>query len=327
MSFVRNVYDADNDKILGWGRDAIAAEVRGLRELADNLDDSFARAVSLIASCEGMIIVAGMGKSGHVGRKIAATLSSTGTRAVFVHPAEASHGDLGVVSPNDICIAISNSGETPELADILRHCSSNSIPVIAITRKPSSTVAGQALVILKLPGAPEACPIGRAPTTSTTCTLALGDALAVTVMKMKKFGQDQFLSFHPGGSLGGRLLPVHRIMHVNERLPTVSAEADMRDVMLMMSRSGLGVALISDEHSRLLGIITDGDLRRHYAVLFESVASQIGTMNPKCIGPDVIIDDAVQLMNSKGVSALPIVDDDGKLLGLVTIHDCLAINK
>ncbi|MEL1251539.1 KpsF/GutQ family sugar-phosphate isomerase [Aurantiacibacter gilvus] len=305
------------------GAEVIRTEVAALGQMADSLGEAFDRACEMVSTCAGRVIVSGMGKSGHIGNKIAATLASTGTPSFFVHPSEASHGDLGMVKQDDVCIVISNSGETSELHAMLAYVTRFDIPMIAITRSPDSTLARHSTVALLLPDAPEACSVGMAPTTSTTCTLALGDALAVAVMRMKGFAKEDFHVFHPGGKLGAQFIRVSDIMHVGDELPLVRADQPMSDVLIEMTSKGLGVAAIVDGDGKLDGIITDGDLRRNMNGLIERLAGDVATRQPSTIGADVLAKEATARMGELKVSALPVTDDSGKLVGMLHIHDCL----
>ena len=308
---------------LATARRVIRREAEALAMLGDHLGESFGQAVEMILNAQGRVIVSGMGKSGHVGRKIAATLASTGTPAQFVHPAEASHGDLGMVMRGGVALVLSNSGETPELADIVAHTRRFGIPLIAVAGRAESTLMRQADVGILLPDAPEACETGVVPTTSTTMTLALGDALAVALMEHRQFTPDQFRVFHPGGKLGARLLKVRDLMH--QDLPLVPQGTPMGEVLLVMSAKGFGVVGVTSPHGDLVGIITDGDLRRHLAGLLEHVAGEVMTANPRSIGPDVLAEKAVALMNDKKITSLFVVDPEGSgnAVGLIHIHDCL----
>lgn len=298
-------------------------EIEGLRLLADGLGDSFDRAVAAILDAQGRVVVSGMGKSGHVGRKIAATLASTGTPAQFVHPAEASHGDLGMVTRADVVLMLSNSGETPELADMIAHTRRFQIPLIGVASRPQSTLLRQADVALVLPAAPEACGEGIVPTTSTTMTMALGDALAIALMEHRKFTPEHFRTFHPGGKLGAKLSRVADLMH--EDIPLVSEDAPMADALLTISQKSFGVTGVTDVQGRLSGIITDGDLRRHMQGLLDLRAAEVMTRNPRSIGPDALAEAAVAEMQSRRITSLFVVGDDGKPLGLVHIHDFLRV--
>ncbi|OWY02702.1 KpsF/GutQ family sugar-phosphate isomerase [Thioclava sp. F1Mire-8] len=301
-------------------RRVIGIEVAGLEALAASLDGEFSRAVAMILKTEGRVIVSGMGKSGHIGRKIAATLASTGTPAHFVHPAEASHGDLGMVTRHDLALVLSNSGETPELADLIAHTRRFRIPLIGVASRPDSTLLRQSDLALVLPKAEEACGTGVVPTTSTTMTLALGDALAVALMEHREFTAEHFRTFHPGGKLGARLSKVSDLMHRD--MPLVAEDTPMPDALLMMSQKGFGVVGVTDEAGRLTGIVTDGDLRRHMQGLLEHKVSEVMTANPRTIAPEQLAEAAVAQMNERKITALFVVEDE-KPVGFLQIHDCL----
>ena len=303
-------------------RDVLETEGQALAIMRDDLPSAFDTVVEALLGVPGRVIVSGMGKSGHVAAKIAATMASTGTPAQYVHPGEASHGDLGMITSQDAVILISNSGETRELADIIAHTRRFSIPLIAITKKAESTLATQADHLLQLPAAPEACAIGMAPTTSTTCTMALGDALAVALMRLRGFERENFLAFHPGGTLGAQLLKVSSVMHTGNDLPVVHEDTSMGDTLLEMTAKGFGVAaLVTD--GRLTGVITDGDLRRNLDALMSRTAGEVATRGPRTIAPEALLSEALGVMNANKISALFAVDDDGILRGLVHIHDAL----
>ncbi|MEO1000279.1 MAG: KpsF/GutQ family sugar-phosphate isomerase, partial [Pseudomonadota bacterium] len=264
-----------------------------------------------------------MGKSGHVGKKIAATLASTGTPAQFVHPAEASHGDLGMVTEADVVLMLSNSGETPELAHMIEHTRRFAIPLIGIASRPGSTLMQRADVGLLLPKAEEACPNGLAPTTSTTLTLALGDALAIALMEWRRFTPEHFRAFHPGGSLGARLVTVGELMHRGTGMPLARPETPMGEVLITMTNKGLGVCGVTDEAGRLVGIITDGDLRRKLAGLLDHSAGEVMTPSPLTARPDMLGAEALTILNARAITALFVVGEDGAPLGVLHIHDCL----
>ena len=306
---------------LETARQVIRTEAEGLALLADSLGESFDRAVEAILTSRGRVVVSGMGKSGHVGRKIAATLASTGTPAQFVHPAEASHGDLGMVTKGDVVLVLSNSGETPELADMIAHTRRFQIPLIGVASRPQSTLLRQAEVALVLPDAPEACGEGIVPTTSTTMTIALGDALAIALMEHRKFTPEHFRTFHPGGKLGAKLSRVSDLMHRD--IPLVPEIAPMAEALLTISQKSFGVTGVTDAEGRLTGIITDGDLRRHMQGLLDRNAAEVMTRNPRSIGPDALAETAVAEMQSRRITSLFVVAEDGKPLGLVHIHDFL----
>ena len=306
-------------------RFVLRQEGEALCTFAEAIPADFAAAVDLILATKGRVVVSGMGKSGHIGRKIAATLASTGTPAFFVHPAEASHGDLGMVTPADVCILISNSGETAELSDMVAHCGRFAIPMIGMSKNPGSTLMQAARLQLTLPDLPEACAIGMAPTTSTTLTLALGDALAVALMEQRSFAPDQFRNYHPGGKLGARLAPVAQLMHgaADEALPLVGEDSQMSEVILQISACGFGVAGMQDAAGRLTGIITDGDMRRHMDGLLSRSAREVATLAPVTIRPTTLAAEALEVMNRKKITALFVVDAEGAPVGLLHIHDCL----
>ena len=308
-------------------RGVIGIEAEALSALAESLDERFERAVDLLANAKGRVIVSGMGKSGHVGHKIAATLASTGTPAQFVHPAEASHGDLGMVTKGDVALILSNSGETPELSDLIAHVKRNGIPLIAIASRPGSTLMQAADIGLPLPPAPEACPMGLAPTTSTTATLALGDAIAVALIDRRDFQPQNFRMLHPGGSLGSRLLTVGQRMHEGEEMPLVSGDTPMLEAMLVMTGKAFGIAGVVNEEGNLEGVISDGDLRRNVAQLAERTARDIMSREPKSIGPSATLGEALDTMNRHAVTALFVLEDGAgrpaRPLGLIHIHDCL----
>jgi arabinose-5-phosphate isomerase len=308
--------------LLATGQRVIRREAEALDRLADALDENFSKAVSLLMAAKGRVIVSGMGKSGHIARKIAATFASTGTPAHFVHPAEASHGDLGMVAEGDVLIVLSNSGETPELADILAHAKRFAIPLIAVTARAASTLMGHATVGLVLPDVPEACEKGIVPTSSTTMTLALGDALAVALMEHRAFTPDHFRMFHPGGKLGARLLRVRDLMHDDP--PLVADSLSMGEVLLQITRSGFGVVGVTDANGDLAGIITDGDLRRHLEGLMLHTAGEVMTPNPRTIAPEALAGEALALMNDRKITCLLVMAPDSrKPMGILHVHDCL----
>jgi arabinose-5-phosphate isomerase len=309
--------------LLATARRVVTREAEALALLAESLGEGLTQAVGLLLAAEGRVIVSGMGKSGHVGRKIAATFASTGTPAQFVHPAEASHGDLGMVMRGDVLLVLSNSGETPELADIVAHSRRFGIPLIAVVSRAGSTLAQQADVTLLLPPAPEACETGVVPTSSTTMMLALGDALAVVLMEHRRFTPDQFRLFHPGGRLGARLMRVADLMHAD--LPLVPAGTPMAEALIEMSRKGFGVVGVTGAGGLLQGVITDGDLRRHMQGLLSLTADQVMTPDPRSIGPDALAERALALMNDHKITCLFVVDPatSRRVVGILHIHDCL----
>src|SRR6478735_625399 len=316
--------DGEDRSVLEFGREILHDEARALDALADGLGETFERAIELILDCRGKLIVSGLGKSGHVARKIAATFASTGTTATFLHLAEAIHGDLGIAAPGDVALLISQSGATAELEAVIDHFAAVGIPIIAITGNARSMLGEAAAAPLILPHWPEVGPEAVAPTTSTTMTLALGDALAMTVMKEKGFTRTDFGRLHPGGSLGARLKPVKRLMHGGDQLPLVDQYTNMHDVIVTMSEKRLGVVGVTDAGGSLVGIITDGDLRRHMEQGLDHPASVFMSASPKTVAPDSLIDDALTLFDEHRITTLFVVDD-GKPVGVLHIHDCPAV--
>jgi arabinose-5-phosphate isomerase len=312
---------ADDIHVREFGREILHDEARALDALADSLGESFERAVELILGCSGKLIVSGLGKSGHVGRKIAATFASTGTTATFLHLAEAIHGDLGMAAKGDVAILISQSGETVELDPVIDHFRRVEIPVIAITGNGGSMLAEAAGAALILPHWAEVGPEAVAPTTSTTMTLALGDALAMTVMREKGFTRTDFGRLHPGGSLGARLRPVSRLMHKGEALPLISADASIHDVIGEISAKRLGLVGVVDGSDRLLGVITDGDLRRNIERGLDHRAADFMSRDPKTVAPDSLVDDALTLFEENKITALFVVEGE-RPVGVLHIHDC-----
>jgi arabinose-5-phosphate isomerase len=306
-----------------WGVEAIRKEVAGLTVLADHLDDSFEDAVESILRCGGRVVVVGIGKSGHIGRKIASTLSSTGVPAMFVHPAEASHGDLGMIARQDLVIAISKSGESKELNDILLYCRRFGITLIAITERAESTLGTAANIVLRLPEMPEACPLGLAPTTSTAMILAIGDALAVACVRARDFTAFQFRDFHPGGKLGQKLLRVRDVMHRGRALPIVDINADLQAATLEMSRGRFGCVGVVDQEQRLVGIFTDGDLRRHFsAANMHRRIVELMSPSPQKIQPESLLEDAANLFSIKRIPCVFVCIDE-KPIGIIHVHDLL----
>jgi arabinose-5-phosphate isomerase len=304
-------------------RRVLSLEAEALGALSDALDDSFVRAVEVLGRVSGRIVVTGMGKSGHIGRKIAATLASTGAPAFFVHPGEASHGDLGMVTKADAVLALSNSGDTAELSDIIAFTRRFAIPLIGVTRRAPSTLADQADVLLLLPPAPEACPLGLAPTTSTTMTLALGDALAVALLESRGFTASDFHQLHPGGQLGRALLLVTDVMHGGDDMPLCGLDALLPQVIMEMTGKRLGCVGVTDDQGRLAGVITDGDLRRHLSPdMMGATAERLMSRGPKTIRPKALAAEALGEMNKRQITTLFVVDRD-RPLGVVHIHDCL----
>ncbi|MEM6564617.1 MAG: KpsF/GutQ family sugar-phosphate isomerase [Pseudomonadota bacterium] len=312
---------------LDTARRVIGIEVDALRQLQASLDDNFQAAVDLMLEAKGRIIVCGMGKSGHIARKIAATLASTGTPAHFVHPAEASHGDLGMMGPGDVVIVLSNSGETPELADVIAYTRRFSIPMIGVASRSDSTLLRQSDVALVLPRAEEACGTGIVPTSSTTMTLALGDALAVALMEHRQFTPERFRDFHPGGKLGAQLSLVADLMHSGAAIPRIAETARMSEALTEIGRKGFGVVAVTNAAGALAGIITNGDIGRHMTGLAEAKASDVMTPAPVTIAPDALAEQAVGIMNDRKITCLLVVENDApeKLVGLLHIHDCLRV--
>jgi arabinose-5-phosphate isomerase len=314
---------SSDSALLATGRRVLTAESDALAALAEQLGKAFVQAVRLLTNCKGRVVVTGMGKSGHVARKIAATLASTGTPALFVHPGEASHGDLGMIVPDDVVIALSNSGETAELTDLVAYTRRFSIPLIAVTAGAQSALSGAADVTLLLPPEAEVCPMGLAPTTSTTMTLALGDALAVATLESKGFTAEDFRNFHPGGKIGKILLRVSEVMHGGDRVPLAKATDSMADVLVVITQKSFGCAGIVDANGDLVGIITDGDLRRHMQNdLLQKPASSVMTKNPQTIAPQALAAEALKILNDKKRTQL-IVVEGRKPVGILHVHDLL----
>ena len=303
-----------------------AAGVSALEDaLRNGLGSSFAQAVKVVHAAAGRVIVTGMGKSGHVGRKVAATLASTGQPAMFVHPAEASHGDLGMLQSSDVVLALSWSGETAELADIVTYAKRFAIPLIAMTSRPESTLGRKADVALILPAAPEACPNGLAPTTSTTMQLVLGDALAIALLEAKGFSARDYGVLHPGGRLGAKLTYVRDIMHTGARVPRITVGAKMAEAIVEISSKGFGCVAVFEKSGTLAGIITDGDLRRHFAATpaVDTLVEKVMTRTPRTIAPDSLAAEALELI-SKKISALLVVER-GEVVGIVHFHDLMRL--
>jgi arabinose-5-phosphate isomerase len=313
--------------LIARGRRVLATEAEAVAALEHRLGEPFAEACRLVLRCEGRVVVTGMGKSGHVGSKIAATLASTGTPSFFLHPAEAIHGDIGMITTKDVVLALSNSGETDELLTILPVIKRLDVPLIALTGKAGSTLARYATVTLDVSVPAEACPLNLAPTASTTATLAMGDALAVAVLEARGFTEEDFARSHPGGSLGRRLLlHVDEVMRTGDDLPAVGPETPLSAGLLEMSRKGLGMTTIVDETRRVIGVFTDGDLRRALDKLVDVHATRmrdVMTANPKMARPRMLAAEAVHLMETYRITALPVVDDAGTLVGALNVHDLL----
>ncbi len=311
--------------VIDLARQVLRIEAEAVTALIDRVDDDFLRAVALILNCHGRVIVSGMGKSGHIARKIASTLASTGTPAYFVHPAEASHGDLGMITRDDILIALSNSGEAVELLTIVPIIKRQGAKLISLTGNQQSSLAREADVHLDVGVAQEACPLNLAPTASTTAALALGDALAVALLDARGFGREDFARSHPGGRLGRRLLThVRDVMHVGAAVPQVPVGTTVAAAILEISRGGIGMTAVVDNQQRLVGIVTDGDLRRAFARnldLRSRLVSEVMGHQPRSIGPDRLAVEAVEMMEHYRINQLPVVDEQGKVLGALNMHD------
>lgn len=308
-------------------RRVIRLEAEALNMLADGLDSTFRNGIDLLMNASGRVIVTGIGKSGHIARKIAATLASTGTPAQFVHPAEASHGDLGMITQHDVVLAISNSGEAPELANMVAFSRRFNIPLLGITKNPESSLGTQCDVVLTLPDLGEACGTGVVPTTSTTMTLAMGDALAVALMENRAFTAEHFRNFHPGGKLGAQLARVSDLMHSGIQMPLVSLETPMTEALIEISQKSLGVVGVTALDGTLAGIITDGDLRRHMDGLLSLMAQDVMTASPATVQPEALAVEAVALMNDRKITCVFAVKSDVQAApcGILHIHDCLRV--
>lgn len=321
------VNTTESDHSLELARDVLRIEADAVLAIANRLDDQFHQAIRLIMNCEGRVVVTGMGKSGHVAGKIAATLASTGTPAFFVHPAEASHGDLGMITEDDVVIALSNSGESAEITAILPLIKRRGAKLIGMSGNPASTLGRESDVHLNAAVDKEACPLNLAPTASTTAALALGDALAVTLLDARGFTPEDFARTHPGGSLGRRLLVhVRDVMHSGDALPVVSISSSLKDALLEMTRKGLGMTAITDKSGSVAGVFTDGDLRRALEKSVDIHAARIADLmgrNPKTIGPDQLAVEAVEKMQHLKINGLLVVDGTGRLVGALNMHDLL----
>jgi len=311
---------------LAAARRVLASAREGLTALEADLGAPFVQCLNLVSGITGRVIVSGVGKSGHVGRKIAATLASTGTPAFFVHAGEASHGDLGMIAAGDLVLAISNSGEAAELRDLVAYTRRYGIPLVAITSRAQSTLGKNADCVLALPNVAEACPLGLAPTTSTTLTIALGDAIAVALLERRGFTADDYKVFHPGGQLGRKLFRVDELMHVGDELPLVKPDTPMSDVVLTMTQKTFGVAGVVDDSGNLLGVVTDGDLRRHMRQsstdLFAHTAADIMTQSPKTTPPTLLAAEALRRMNEAKITSVFVVENR-KPVGILRLHDIL----
>lgn len=311
--------------IQSTARRVLRLEGEAVMALQERIDECFERAVELILGCAGRVVVTGMGKSGLIGRKIAATLSSTGTPSLFLHPAEALHGDLGMLVRGDVVIALSASGETKEIVDLLGPIKRLGIPMIALTGRPQSLLAQAAEVTLDIGVSAEACSLGLAPTASTAAALAMGDALAIVVAEQRGFSEQDFAGLHPGGKLGKRLCPISRLMHTGEALPVVSPESAFHEVVYEMSRKGFGVTSVLDGDGCVVGLVSDGDLRRlferHGRNAVDLTAAEYMTRNPVTIGPEELAPAALLVMETRKITALLVTDPSRRLLGLIHLHD------
>jgi arabinose-5-phosphate isomerase len=316
-----------DERLLELGRAVIGTEARAVADLAERVGAAFAQACRHMMACTGRIVVLGMGKSGHIGGKIAATLASTGSPAFFVHPGEASHGDLGMITGKDVVLALSNSGETDELLQILPLIKRLGVPLVALTGNPASTLARAANVHIDVSVAQEACPLGLAPTSSTTAALAMGDALAISLLQARGFTAEDFARSHPGGRLGRRLLLlIEDIMHAGERVPRVAADALLREALVEMTRKGLGMTAIVDEHERVIGVFTDGDLRRaldHGVDVHRTGIAEVMTRNCKTATAKMLAAEALRIMETHKINGLLVIEDDGHLIGALNMHDLL----
>lgn len=316
----------DFDKIMESGKTVLRAEAEAISLLVNALDDNFIKAIKLLSNSDSRVIVSGMGKSGHVGKKIASTMASTGQPSFFVHPAEASHGDLGMITAQDKLLLLSNNGESQELRSIIDYGRRFSLPIVAITSKPQSTLARIADITLILPSVSEACPMGLAPTTSTIMTMALGDALAISMLAMRNFTPTDFKTFHPGGNLGKQLAIARDYMHVGNKLPLLPLGTTMDECLVKISAYGFGCMGIVDNHRSLRGVITDGDLRRHmHPNLLQDKVEQIMTEKSVTINPEMLMAEVLAIMNKKNITSLFVVKskEEQKPIGILHIHDCL----
>lgn len=303
----------------------LQTEADALETLKNDLPNDFSDLVKLILNLNGRVIVSGVGKSGHIGNKIAATLASTGTPAYFVHATEASHGDLGMITEKDLCLLISNSGETSEIFDIVAHARRFTIPVATISSNTESTLVKAADFKLCLPVVEEACPIGMAPTTSTTMMLALGDALAVALMEAKNFNTENFKVLHPGGKLGAKMMMVSQVMHKSDALPLVETQTSMKETLLTMSSRGFGIAAVVNKKDFLVGVITDGDLRRHINDLMSKTAGEIASLSPITVVRETFVVDALKLMQENKITVLIVTSAENKPVGILHIQDLLKV--
>jgi len=322
-----NTADQSDERLRALGQAVVTTETRAVKQLADRIDEGFARACRLLLDCEGRIVVLGMGKSGHIGGKIAATLASTGSPAFFVHPGEASHGDLGMITAKDAVIALSNSGETEEILTILPIIKRLGAPLITLTGNPTSTLARQSDVALDVSVSQEACPLGLAPTSSTTATLVMGDALAVSLLEVRGFTTDDFARSHPAGRLGKRLLlQLADVMHTGEAIPSVADTAGLDEALLEMSRKGLGMTAIVNQHDQVTGIYTDGDLRRTLDQgidVHQATVAEVMTPHGTTVSEDLLAAEALKIMEDKKINGLLVVDAERRLVGALNMHTLL----
>ena len=324
---VKHLQAYDAGKLIELGRAVIETERAAVACLSDRINDDFARACRFLLDCQGRAVVIGMGKSGHIGGKIAATLASTGTPAFFVHPGEASHGDLGMITPEDVVLALSNSGETEEIVALLPVIKRLGVPLIAMIGNNRSTLAKSADVCIDISVEKEACPLGLAPTASTTATLAMGDAIAIALLEAREFSAEDFALSHPGGTLGRRLLlHVSNIMHTGDEMPVVTEDTLLSEALMEMTRKGLGTTAVIDSDGRVSGVFTDGDLRRTLDAgveVHQAPIREVMTRNCKTVRPDLLAVEALTLMEDHKINALLVVDDNQRLTGVLNMHDLL----
>ena len=317
-----------NEKDIISAKKTIETEIAALREMENSFDENLSNVLDVLENTKGRIIVTGMGKSGHVGRKIAATLASTGSPSFFVHPAEASHGDLGMITSDDCVIAISNGGESKELSDILATCKRNGITLIAMTKNPESSLGKVGDYLLKLPSSPEACPLGMVPTTSSTATIVLGDVISIALMERKGFSKIDYKQRHPGGKLGAMLKKVSDLMYCGKDIPIVNEDTLLQDAIFEMTSKMLGCVGVVNSEGVLQGMITDGDLRRCFSAnALTQKVTEVMTKNPKTIAPHIMAAEALNIMNTtgNGITQLFVVDENNRPIGIIHIHDCLRV--
>ena len=315
--------------MIDLGVKVLKLEAAAMQLLSQSLTSEFYNAVNLLSKCKGKIVLTGMGKSGHISQKIAATFCSTGSPAQYIHPAEASHGDLGNISRDDVVIILSNSGETPELYNIISFSNRMNLPIVSISGKIKSTLSENSTINLIIPNVKEACPNGLAPTTSTTLMLGLGDALCVALMEKKKFTKDDFLEFHPGGNLGAKLKPISAIMHTGDSLPLIKTGSMMSEALIEMTRKGFGITGVVSKNKKLIGVISDGDLRRNMEKLLDRDVTSVMTKNPVILKPKTKVADALNIMNKNKITSVFVVKENVPNLptGIVHLHDCLRLEN